>query len=239
VKNFNIPINDSLSMIITTIMIIAITITIAYPYFKLMEYTKLFNRLSNAFNLKGTKKMTNREIVDKVIQLKQLQLPNLSNELPDEIRSFIQSNVSDFRVFIHFTSDKSVAEQIIKEGFKYSGSFYKTTQEISSDLRDLVYRLQLYRQYGNFLIILNIPKELFDFAQKENEPIKHDSLVDSAISLYNSNDDLGYKLSSIFIKGYIDFNNHTIIENNAFLKDFNVNDFQDQIKERLNKLKRP
>lgn len=234
-KLLNISINEFAHMIITTVIIIAITMIIAYPYIKLMGNKKLFNKLSNAFNLKGHKKMTNIEIVDKVIQFRQLKLTNHSNELPDKIRSFIQTNLSDFRVFMHFTSDRSVAEQIIKEGFKYSESFYKTTQEISRDIKDLDYKLQLYRQYGDFLIIINIPKELLDFAQKENEPIKHDSLVDSAISLYNSNDDLGYKLSSIFIKGYIDVNNNTIIKNNGFLKGFNINDFQDQIKERLNK----
>jgi hypothetical protein len=234
-KLLNISINEFAHMIITTVIIIAITMIIAYPYIKLMGNKKLFNKLSNAFNLKGTKKMTNSEIVEEVVQFRQLQLTNLSNDLPDKIRSFIQTNSSDFRVFIHFTSDRSVAEQIIKEGFKYTDSFYKTTQEIFRDINDLDYKLQLYRQYGDFLIIINIPKELFDFTQKENELIKHDSLVDSAISLYNSNDDLVFKLSSIFIKGYIDFNSNSIIKNNGFLKGFNIIDFQDQIKERLDK----
>ena len=137
----------------------------------------------------------------------------------------IKPRLEDSMLFIHFTSQKLVAESIIQQGFKYSDSFYKTTQQISSFEIEFVYKFQLYREYGDFLMFFCIPETVFWLIQKNLWSPKNDLLMELGISLNNSDDELNYLLPPMFVLGYVDLKNQIFISNERYLEGFDINRF--------------
>jgi hypothetical protein len=134
----------------------------------------------------------------------------------DKISTCIKKIIDDSRVFIHIAPDKVTAESIIKEGFKYSEDFHKSSEEISSTLSDLTYKLQIYRPYGKYVIILGIPRNLFKETNGEVLPGIKDSLAEYGISEYNPGNEMCYTLPPRFVCGYADMENQKIVENKLF-----------------------
>lgn len=130
---------------------------------------------------------------------------------------FIQERLNDSRVYIHFTKDKSVSEKIIRDGFKYTDSFEKTTAEISHSKIDVKYKFQLYRDYGSYLIVICIPLPLFDNYNSIRLDTKHDTLYNLGLSNHNPQEELDYTLLPLYIYGYIDLKNNKIYKNEDYL----------------------
>ncbi len=144
-----------------------------------------------------------------------------SNRISESVVKFIFGELINSKVFIHYTREKSTADNILKAGFKYSDSIYKTTQEVINNPIDLTYKLQLYKPYGDYLIVISIPTYIFDFAEKNTRSYKQAILIDQVLSKYNPAEDLDYTLPATFIRGYVNVESNTIVENNAYLNDFN------------------
>ncbi|MGE0088636.1 MAG: hypothetical protein AB7S50_04080 [Bacteroidales bacterium] len=139
---------------------------------------------------------------------------------------FIFSELNNSKVFIHYTREKSTADNILKAGFKYSDSIYKTTQEVINNSVDLTYKLQLYRPYGDYLIVISIPIFIFDFAEKNSRSYKQAILIDQVLSNNNPDEDLDFTLPASFLRGYVNVENNIIVENDAYLNDFNWENYK-------------
>ena len=165
--------------------------------------------------------------------------PVIKTNIPETIVSFLQSKLNDSKVLIHYTYSKETAESINKTGFKFADSLYNTSQEVSPDLVDLNYRLQLYRKYGKYLIVIAIPKEVYDFTLKEILKSEKDVLVELVLSDHVHHDELKYTLPYYFIYGYVDFETSTIIKNELYLKDFDFETLKADIVEFIGKYTPP
>ena len=134
-----------LLIILTGVIIIALI-----QFFRIRMFRRLFRELSAVFGKDNNHDYNS--LVERIIQYERITRAGPSIEVIDLISNYIKRIIDDSRVFIHIAPDKATAESIIKEGFKYSDDFHKSAQEISSDLSDLTYKLQIYRPYGKFVM---------------------------------------------------------------------------------------
>ena len=87
---------------------------------------------------------------------------------------FLLGNAGDSSVFIHYTKEQSDAMNIIKEGFRFADSFYKTALPVSRDRLDLLVKHNSRKSFGDYLIVLCISDILFDYyaGQLEKNDLK-------------------------------------------------------------------
>lgn len=137
--------------------------------------------------------------------------------LQEPFIKMIQERLKDSKVYIHFTGEQSVAEKISREGFKYSDSFEKTTAGISPSKISIKYKFQLYRDYGNYLVIICITLPLFDNLASRRVDTRHDVMYNLGLCEYYPEKELDYILSSKYIFGYIDLKNNKFHKNDLFI----------------------
>lgn len=137
--------------------------------------------------------------------------------LQEPFINLIQEKLKEFKVYIHFTGEQSATESICREGFKYSDSFEKTTAGISPSRISIKYKFQLYRDYGNYMIIICIPLPLFDHLASRKVDTRHDVMYNLGLSEHHPEEELDYTLSSKYIYGYIDLKNNKLQKNDLFI----------------------
>jgi hypothetical protein len=142
--------------------------------------------------------------------------PKHNLQIQETLLDFIREKFTDSRVYIHFTGDKSVAEKILSEGFRYSESFAQTTSEISLSKIDIKYKIQLYREYGNFLIVICLPIILFETRKTRGMDTQHDTLYNLGLSDFDPGEELEYKLPPQYIFAYIDLESNSIYKNEQY-----------------------
>lgn len=184
-------------------------------FFMIRKYKKLFKDLTEVFS--KNQQIDYMTLVEKIIRSKQYNIPAPSRETVEMIFQYMQGLFDHSRVFIHVTNDKEIADKILHEGFKYSEDFYHSTEEVSPDLVDLTYKLQLYKHYGNYVVIMSIPKSLFDERKEKKINWSNDFLMEYGISEFNGSEELCYKLPPEYIKGYVDVEGKKIVNKKNFV----------------------
>jgi len=204
------------SAMITGLLIIlaGAVIIMLVQYYRIRMFRRLFRELSAVFG--KDKNLDYNLLIERIIHSREFYRAGPSIAVIDLISNYIKGIIDDSRVFIHIAPDKVTAESIIKEGFKYSEDFHKSSEEISSDLSDLTYKLQIYRPYGKFVVILCIPRNLFKETVGETLTGTKDFLAEHGISEYNPGDEMNYTLPPRFVRGFIDTENQIIVENKLF-----------------------
>jgi hypothetical protein len=207
-------ITDSTVIIGLFILIVGIMSVVVIQFLRIRMFKKLFKELSSVYG-KGME-LDYNSLIERIILSKEIYHAGSSSEVVDMISDYIGRIIAGSKVFIHIAPDKVTAEKIMMEGFKYSEDFHKSTEEISSDLYDLAYKLQLFRPYGKFVIIISIPKDLFRESGDSVLTGEKDALAEYGISEYNPDNEMRYTLPSKFIFGFADIENKKIVENKLF-----------------------
>ncbi|HRW63219.1 MAG TPA: hypothetical protein P5132_07005 [Bacteroidales bacterium] len=221
----NIHLNEILSILKIVFITLSITVVITILIIKLTKYRFLFKKLAKSFDVDIQSNDSYDKLVDKIILQKNTERNKF--KIPDKIVEYILWNQKEYITYIHFTGKKIIAEEITKQGFKYAENIYKTTQEVVYNVVDLTYKLQLYRPYGSFLMVISIPKHFFELLNKsDNQQI---SLTENILSEYNPDENLEYTLPSKFIRGYINMENYIISENKSFLKESDIKYYENKI----------
>jgi hypothetical protein len=189
-------------------------IIVAIQYVQIRNSKTLFKNLSDAFN--NGKKIDNQSLVERIIGYKKVYTNKPDIKSIELISNFINEFFSSSRVFIHHTNDIEIARKIISEGFLYAESFYKSTEELTSNEIDIIYKMQLYKYYGNYVIVICIPNLLFQQTKKEDINWDNDILEEIGVSESYCQNDFNYKLPSKYIKGYIDISNNQVVDNSGF-----------------------
>ena len=141
--------------------------------------------------------------------------------LDEKTISFIFENDKDLKIYIHYTKEESDAGSIIHDGFRFADSFYKTALPVSRDKLDLVIKHNSRKFFGEYLIVISISNDVFNFYSLELEKagIRNYSIENILTNLppsRNDNSDLMYQLSPQFIKGYINLRTGVIVRNQDF-----------------------
>ena len=140
-------------------------------------------------------------------------------ELSSEVEDFIISQDEEIEMYSHRTSSREIAQKIIEEGFKYTESFQKTTDQIVNDLVYLRYWDSLRKHYGNFIVVIGISKKVFvEVMEKLKSKFEvQQALSTSLIDLDStSEDEFTFLLPREFVKGFIDRNTGDIVANPTY-----------------------
>lgn len=157
----------------------------------------------------------------------------------DETLKYILDNVNDSKIYIHYTKYEDDAKSIIKNGFRFAESFYKTALPISNDNLDLIIKHNSRKYFGDFMIIICISNKTIDFYSSElhkagsTEYFIENILTETA-PVRNENSDLVFLLSEQFVKGYINHTTGEIVSNPDFNPEYSSPGFM----ENINRIKR-
>jgi hypothetical protein len=144
--------------------------------------------------------------------------------LDNKFSNFLFENDKEIKLFLHYTAKENVAKKIIKEGFKFVNSFYKTAEYIYNDELYLIHRHHEHKQYGDFVIVICISKEKYnsyseELARLRAKNIAVEQILTEKPPVIDENSDEVYILPNQFIKGYFNYIEGTIVEN----PDFDIN----------------
>jgi hypothetical protein len=147
---------------------------------------------------------------------------------------FLLENQKDSKIFIHYTREENIARDIIREGFLFADSFYKTAMQIFNDKLDLLVKHNNHKSFGDFIVIICISDKVFDRYSLEIEKrgIKGfavENILTEKQPSRNENADLVYQLSNKFIKGYINHHTGIIVPNTDFDPVFDSPGFMNNI----------
>jgi len=120
--------------------------------------------------------------------------------------------------YLHNTSSVEVAEEIMKNGFRFEGYIEFTCDLISGyDPVELRYFLQTRSRYGKYTLVIQIGEELIEQYSKLLHKSKHHFSEALAIKTEEGPDDENiYTLAPNFIKGYYDQKKNKHVKNPDF-----------------------
>lgn len=174
--------------------------------------------------------------IKKVSQYRSFFTDKLFEEKP---LGFLLENQKDSRIYIHYTKEEDDARSIIKDGFRFADSFYKTALPVSNDKLDLLNKHNSRKSFGDYLIVLCLSDKVFEHYSSEldNYGIKGysvENILTEKPLFRNENADIVYQLSNRFTKGYINHQTGEITVN----PDFNPAYDSEAFKKNLELLKR-
>jgi hypothetical protein len=142
---------------------------------------------------------------------------SVSNLLEESVQNFLLEDEAKCKIFVHYTRDEEIAQNIFSEGFFFVDSFHKTAEAITNDQINLVYKHYLHKNYGKYIIVISISKDIFNYYTNEigksKRVINVEQLLSEAEPCVNENDDEVYLLPKQFIKGYINLESGKTIRN--------------------------
>lgn len=158
--------------------------------------------------------------------------------LDNKFSKFLFENDQEIKLYLHYTAKESVAKTILKEGFKFVNSFYKTAEYIYNDELYLIHRHHEHKQYGNYVIVICISKEKYisyseELARLRAKNIAVEQVLTEKPPTIDENSDEIYILPRQFIKGYFNYIEGTIVEN----PDFDINYHSEAFIENLEKIR--
>jgi hypothetical protein len=154
--------------------------------------------------------------------------------LENSTQNFILENEKDLKIYIHYTKNENDAISILKDGFKFTDSFYKTALQVTKDKLDLVIKHNRRKFYGEYLIIICLSNDIVNFYSLELEKagIKNysfENILTESLPKGNVNSELVYQLAPQFIKGYINHITGAISKNTEFDPYYNSPSFMKNI----------
>jgi len=220
------------------VLILALFIYIAYLHFILAKKNILLKTYFDKIE-KTDSKLDKKDIIQFLENIKNTNYTKPATRdriLDKKISNFIFENENEIKLFLHYTPSEEIAKKILIEGFKFANSFYKTAEYIYNDKLYLIQRHHEHKQFGDYVIVICISKDLFnDYSEKLNGVNAKDITVEQILfekqPYTDDNGDLIYTLPHQYIKGYFNYREGTIFEN----KDFNISYNSDIFTENLKK----
>lgn len=148
--------------------------------------------------------------------------------------NFILGDEKNQKIYMHYTKNKADADSIIKDGFLFADSFYKTALPVLKDKLDLIIKHNSRKYFGEYLIIICISYDISNFYSMELEKagIQYyfvENILTENPPFINDNSDLMYQLAPQFIKGYINHLTGEIVKNPGFDPSYNSERFMKNI----------
>lgn len=141
--------------------------------------------------------------------------------LDESTINFIIENEIDLKTYMHYTKDEADAKNILKNGFMFAESFYKTALPVTKDKLDLIIKHNSRKYFGEYLIIICISNDIVNYYSMELEKAgiqnySFENILTETSPEYNDNSDLVYQLPNQFVKGYINHITGEILKNPGF-----------------------
>jgi hypothetical protein len=147
------------------------------------------------------------------------------------IRDFIFEEDENSKIFLHYTSEKRIAEKIVQEGFRFTSSFDKTATEIKNDTIDLNYNHYLRKPFGEHVIVICISKRLYrKYFNLLNQGIYVDIRVEELLCespfRISEEQEKVFTIHKNFIKGYFNYYEGNIVKNQTYNSEYDCPQFE-------------
>src|SRR5512133_3805220 len=115
-----------------------------------------------------------------------------------EILASVLSNFKDCYFFLHNTRDFDTVECIMNEGFIFEDQLPHSSDRVNpAETIEITYFLFQRKDYGNYTIIIAIPKNIYDLYSDVSN--RNDAVLEEVMTItdpyYGDNDELIYTLS--------------------------------------------
>jgi hypothetical protein len=218
--------------IVVLIFIVLLLVYIIYLHIQLAKRNVFIE--STVKRLSGIEK--NRSMDEMFAFLQEIQKNSLYSSyfkdklLEEDIINFILEDEKNLKIYIHYTRNEYDAENILKEGFMFAESFYKTALPVTKDKLDLTIKHNSRKYFGDYLIVLGISNDVANYYSMELEKagIKNyyfENVLTEKLPQFNDNADPVYQLAPHFVKGYINHHTGKIIKNPEFDPYYNSTTF--------------
>lgn len=143
----------------------------------------------------------------------------------DDIFNFIFENEKESMIYIHYTKEESVADTILKEGFRFTETFHKTALQVTRDKLDLMIKHNSKKLYGDFIIVICISLDIIKryTAEMENAGIRNysfENILSEIPESLSEKHEPAFLLPNQFIKGYINYKTGSTRVNPGFNQAF-------------------
>jgi predicted metal-binding protein len=124
--------------------------------------------------------------------------------------------------YTHRTDNEDVARKIIKTGFKFTESFYKTTDIVINNPVNLNYVSLLRKAYGKYVVVISFAKEVIKhyesilFMKLQSNIVEVQQILTETEPEINEDNEEVYTLTRQFIKGYFNEENENVVYNPDF-----------------------
>lgn len=226
-----------ISISIEFLIIILLFIYIVYLHLQLSKKNFLIktylerNGLSNEEVEKGDV----IRILEKLRKTEHNEKVTKDKMLDRKFSHFLFEDYDKIKLFLHYTAKESVAKKIIREGFKFVNSFYKTAENIYNDELFLIHRHHEHKQFGNFVIVICISKDIYNYYSEELSKIKAkntavEQLLTEQSPFTDENSDDTYLLPKQYIKGFFNYIEGTIVKNPEYNYSYRSPKFDENLK---------
>jgi hypothetical protein len=140
-----------------------------------------------------------------------------------EILASLMNNFKDCCFFLHNTKDLNIVEKIENEGFVFESQLPRSTDRVNSDKPvEVSYFLLQRKDYGNYTVIIAIPKATFDLygALSNNNDVGIEEIMSITEPYYGDNDELIYTLSPKHVLGHFDIKTSEFVRNKLWDPNF-------------------
>jgi hypothetical protein len=206
--------------ILLTIVIILLACYVVYLHVLLDKRNMHILRIEEG--MRGLKSSWN----EKIFHFLHSEHAVVSKQIDDNrFRDFLFENEKMINIYIHYTREREVAEKIMNDGFFFESSLYKTTEIITNDRTELLYKHYLRKQYGENVVVLCISKDLYKKCQekikkhldsKKNFP---EHLLSKPVRLVEE-DMKGFILPTQYVKGFFNYASGETVMNSKFNPNF-------------------
>lgn len=217
------------------IIIAILTVYIGFLHYQLHKKSLLIEDILKKQD--GVESILSKEGIERIVKkVKEAQnQPQVkpSKIFEDNIQDFILKDEETEVLYVHYTKDQDVAQKICDEGFIFADSFHKTAEIVTSDKLDFVYKHYLRKQFGKYVVIIAIGKEVYNHYQnvikQSNKVLNVEQVISKKQENSNEDSDEVFWLPNAFIKGYINSESGEIYANNNFNPKFNSPDFENNL----------
>ncbi len=229
-----------ISISVEFIIIVALFAYIIYLQLQISKKNFLIKTYVDKFG-KADSKLDKQDVITFLENLKNPEYSGIVTKdklLDKKFSNFLFENDKEVKLFLHYTAKKDVAQKIVKEGFRFVNSFYKTAEYIYNDELYLIHRHHEHKQYGNYVIVICVSIDIYKYYTEElnklhAKNIAVEQLLVEEPSYIDDNSDEIYLLPKQFIKGYFNYVDGTVVENPYF--DYNYR--SDAFDKNLDKLR--
>ena len=154
--------------------------------------------------------------------------------LNPDIQDFIFEKEKNSLIFLHYTADQGVAENIIRTGFEFSVAFDKTTTTVFNDPIDINYNHLVRKPFGKYIVVICISKKIYDkysklISKAGNKYLKVEEVLRENLIKKNDSDEDLFTLHKNFIKGFFNYSTGEIRTNKTFDSSYDSDQFKKNI----------
>ncbi|HAM11461.1 MAG: hypothetical protein A2X05_13035 [Bacteroidetes bacterium GWE2_41_25] len=149
------------------------------------------------------------------------QRANHDKFMEESTTDFILENEDKQKIYMHYTRDEADARNILKVGFRFVNSFYKTALPVTRDKLDMIIKHNSQKYYGHYLVIISIANDTVrkfsgEIKKAGLKNISFENVLTEELPLRNENAEPVFILPHQFIKGYINHLTGEITRNPDF-----------------------